>query len=141
GGFVKKLNDWRLIHYVAYDPEIMKIAIPQLVFDAGVTVYLQSFAEEVVREGPVVTGLIVRNKAGRHLLTAAAFVDASGDGDLCAMAGAGMLTVSRDEKPQPLSMMFRMSGVDTPALLAYVRDHPECVAVGESEAIRGGRTD
>lgn len=141
GGFVAKLNDWRLIQYVAYDPEIMKIAVPQLVFDAGVTVYLQTFAEEVVKEGGKVAGLVVRNKGGRHLLTASAFVDASGDGDLCAMAGAAMLSVGRDEKPQPMSMMFRMAGVDTGALLSYVRDHPECVAVGESDAIRGGRTD
>lgn len=141
GGFVKKLNDWRLIHYIAYDPEIMKIAVPQLVFDAGVTVYLQTFAEEVVTEGAKVTGLVVRNKGGRHLMTAKAFVDASGDGDLCAMAGAEMLKVGRDEKPQPMSMMFRMAGVDSAALLSYVREHPECVAVGESDAIRGGRTD
>lgn len=141
GGFVAKLNDWRLIQYVAYDPEIMKIAIPQMVFGAGVTVYLQTFAEDIVQDRGKVSGLIVRNKGGRQLLTARAFVDASGDGDLCAMAGAEMLSVERDQKPQPMSMMFRMANVDTKALLSYVRDHPECVAVGESDAIRGGRTD
>ena len=76
GGFVVKLNDWRLIQYVAYDPEIMKIAIPQLVFGAGVTVYLQTFAEETVQDGGRISGLVVRNKGGRQLLTARAFVDA-----------------------------------------------------------------
>ena len=141
GGFVAKLNDWRLIQYVAYDPEIMKIAIPQLVFGAGVTVFLQTFAEDVVQDGGEITGIIVRNKGGRQLLTAPAFVDASGDGDLCAMAGAEMLSVGQDEKPQPMSMMFRMSNVDNEALLSFVRENPECVAVGESDAIRGGRTD
>src|SRR5690606_18625043 len=141
GGFVAKLNDWRLIRYVAYDPEIMKIAIPQFVFGAGVTVYLQTFAEEVAQDGGRISGLVVRNKGGRQLLTARAFVDASGDGDLCAMAGAEMLSVGGDEKPQPMSMMFRMANVDSAGLLSYVREHPECVAVGESDAIRGGRTD
>ena len=34
-----------------------------------------------------------------------------------------------------------MAGVDSAALLSYVREHPESVAVGESDAIRGGRTD
>ncbi|MHB2166887.1 FAD-dependent oxidoreductase [Alsobacter sp. R-9] len=141
GGFVAKLNDWRLIQYIAYDPEIIKIAIPQLVFGAGVTVYLQTFAEDIVQSAGHVTGVVVRNKGGRQMLLAKAFVDASGDGDLCAMAGAEMLSVERDQKPQPMSMMFRMSGVETSALLSYVRAHPECVAVGESDAIRGGRTD
>jgi hypothetical protein len=141
GGFVAKLNDWRLIRYIAYDPEIMKIAIPRLVFEAGVTVHLQTFAEETVQDGGRITGLVVLGKGGRQLLTARAFVDASGDGDLCAMAGGEMLSVESGEKPQPMSMMFRMAGVDTGALLSYVRDHPECVAVGESDAIREGRTD
>ncbi|MBS7700555.1 MULTISPECIES: FAD-dependent oxidoreductase [unclassified Chelatococcus] len=141
GGFVAKLNDWRLIRYIAYDPEIMKIAIPRLVFDAGVTVHLQTFAEEAVHDGGRITGLVVLGKGGRQLVTARAFVDASGDGDLCAMAGGETLSVENGEKPQPMSMMFRMAGVDTGALLSYVREHPECVAVGESDAIRGGRTD
>jgi hypothetical protein len=141
GGFVAKLNDWRLIQYIAYDPEIMKIAIPQLVFGAGVTVYLQTFAEETVSNSGRISALVVRNKGGRHLLTARAFVDASGDGDLCAMAGSEMLSVENGQKPQPMSMMFRMAGVDTTELLSYVRNHPECVAVGESDAIRGRRTD
>src|SRR5690606_33319381 len=126
---------------IASDPEIMKIAVPQLLFDAGVTVYLQTFAEEVVTEGAKVTGLVVRNNGVRHLMTAKAFVVASGYGVLFAMAGAELLEVCRDGIPQLMSMMFRMAGVDSAALLSYVREHPECVAVGESDAIRGGRTD
>ncbi|MBM0205421.1 FAD-dependent oxidoreductase [Micromonospora sp. STR1s_5] len=141
GGFVEKLNDWRLIHYVAYDPEILKIAIAQVVYDSGVHVMLYTFADDVVRSGDRVTGVIVRNKNGRTLLVAKSFVDASGDADLCAMAGGEMLPHDGEGNPQPVSMMFRMSGVETEPLLAFVRDNPDYVAVGESEAIRGGRTD
>lgn len=141
GGFVAPLNDWRLIHYVAYDPEIMKMAVSRLVFESGVDVFLHSFADEVVHADGRVSGIIVRNKMGRTLLTADSFVDASGDGDLCAMTGAPMLAMGEGEKPQPISMMFRMSGVETERLLQFVRDNPENVAVGESSAIRGGRTD
>ena len=141
GGFVAPLNDWRLIHYVAYDPEIMKIAIPQLVFGAGVDVHLNTFATDVVRDGNRIAGVIVRNKNGNTLLTASAFVDASGDADLCSMAGGTMLPHEGMDNPQPVSMMFRMAGVDAEPLLDFVRAHPEHVAVGESDAIRGGRTD
>jgi hypothetical protein len=141
GGFVAPLNDWRLIHYVAYDPEFMKMAIARLVFESGVDVWLHTFADETVTRDGHVEGIVVRNKSGRTLLSAKSFVDASGDGDLCAMAGAPMLTVDRNEKPQPISMMFRMSGVETEPLLRFVRDHPENFALGESDAIRQGRTD
>jgi hypothetical protein len=34
-----------------------------------------------------------------------------------------------------------MAGVENGPLLSFVRDHPEYLAVGESEAIRAGRTD
>jgi FAD-dependent oxidoreductase family protein len=37
--------------------------------------------------------------------------------------------------------MFRMAGVDTHELTEFVRQHPENCALGESDAIRGGRTD
>lgn len=140
-GFVAPLNDWRLIQYVAYDPEIMKIAVATLVFEAGVEVYLHSFADDVVNSDGQIDGIIVRNKQGRTLFAAETFVDASGDADLCFMANAAMLPSEQHSNPQPVSMMFRMSGVETEPLLAFVRDNPDFVAVGESEAIRGGRTD
>jgi len=141
GGFVAPLNDWRLIQYFAYDPEIMKIAIPQLIYDAGVDVLLYTTAEDVVRKGEEISGVVVRNKTGRTLLTAKAFVDASGDADLCYMANAPMLPDEGPGNPQPVSMMFRMAGVETEPLLRFVQQNPDYVAVGESDAIRGGRTD
>lgn len=141
GGFVAPLNDWRLIQYIAYDPEIMKIAVAQVVYGAGVDVLLNTAADEVVRHGDRVTGVLIRNKAGRSLLNAAVVVDASGDADVCWLAGAGMLPAEDGSNPQPVSMMFRMSGVETGPLLDFVLANPDYVAVGESDAIRGGRTD
>lgn len=141
GGFVERLNDWRLIRYVAYDPEIMKMAIAQTVYDAGVHVMLNSFAEEVVRDEARIRGVIVRNKTGRVQLAADVFVDASGDADLCALANLPMLPHDGTGNPQPVSMMFRMAGVENEPLLEFVRNHPEHLAVGESAAIRGTRTD
>lgn len=141
GGFVEKLNDWRLIQYVAYDPEILKIAIAQVVYDSGVDVLLYSFADDVVKAGDRIEGVVIRNKNGRTLLAAKSFIDCSGDADLCLMGGAAMLPHDDDGPPQPVSMMFRMAGVENEPLLAFVRDNPDYVAVGESEAIRGGRTD
>ncbi|WP_048647339.1 FAD-dependent oxidoreductase [Nitratireductor soli] len=141
GGFVRKLNDWRLIQYFAYDPEIMKIAVPQLVHEAGVEVYLHTYAEDIVMHDGRIDGVMVRNKSGKSLLTAKVIIDCSGDGDICAAGGGEFLPAGEEERMQPVSMMFRMAGVDSAALLEFVRRHPEYVAVGESEAIRGNRTD
>jgi hypothetical protein len=141
GGFIERLNDFRLIQYVAYDPEILKIAIAQVVYDSGVDVLLYTFADDVVKSGDRIEGVVVRNKNGRTLLSAKSFIDCSGDADLCLMGGAQMLPHDDDGPPQPVSMMFRMAGVENEPLLSFVRDHPTYLAVGESETIRAGRTD
>lgn len=141
GGFVRRLNDWRLIHYIAYDPEVMKLAVPMLVYEAGVSVFLNSFADEVVANDGQVDGIVVRNKSGRKFLSAKYVIDCSGDGDICAAAGGELLPVIGDEKLQPVSLMFRMAGVKNDALLNFIKTCPENIAVGESPSIRGERTD
>ena len=140
-GYVGVLNDYRLIHYVCYDPEVMKMAIVKVAFRHGVEILLHSFAEDVLVDGNHVRGVMVRNKAGRTLIEAENVIDCSGDGDICAMAGAEFEMGSAEGEVQPVSLMFRVGGVEAEPLLRFVRDHPESVAVGESEEIRAGRTD
>jgi hypothetical protein len=140
-GYVGAFNDWRLIQYVCIDPIVMQMAIMKVLQKYGVDVLLHTFAEETVVEQGRVTGLAIRNKSGRTWVKAAAFLDCSGDGDLCAMSGAPFELGSPDGQLQPVSMMFRMIGVESEPLLRFVRDHPDYVAVGESAEIRGGRTD
>jgi hypothetical protein len=141
GGFLGPLSDFRLICYVCCDPELMKIAVSRVLRRHGVKTLLATLAEEVVAEGGRVTGLRVANKSGRALLDARYFLDCSGDGDLAAMAGARYELGGPGGELQPLSIAFRMAGVDTSPLLRFVVDHPENLALGESEYIRGGRTD
>ena len=109
GGFVAPLNDWRLIQYYAYDPEIMKIAIVRLVFEAGVDVMLHTVVTDAAHSNGRVNGIIVHGKSGLMFLSARTFVDASGEGVLSAEAGASSLPMPEGEIPQPVSMMFRMS--------------------------------
>lgn len=140
-GYTGILNDHRLIRYLCYDPEVMKMAIIKVMAKHGVKLLLHSLAEDVVVQDGRVTGVIVRNKAGRTLVTADSFVDCSGDADIAKLAGADWEMGGEDGDLQPVSIMFRMSGVEPEPLLRFVRDHWDYVAVGESEVIRAGRTD
>lgn len=140
-GLVGVFNDHRLIRYICIDPEVMKMAIVKVMARHGVKLLLHTFAEDVVVDGNRVTGVLVRNKAGRTLIAADSVIDCSGDGDIAAMAGAESEIGAEDGDLQPVSIMFRMADVETEPLLRFVRDHPDYVAVGESDAIRDGRTD
>jgi hypothetical protein len=140
-GFIGPVRDFRLICYVVLDPELIKIAIATLVDRYGVTPLLYSFVNDVVMDGDRVEGVMIVNKNGRTLLTADYFIDCSGDGVVAAMAGAPFELGDAAGTLQPVSLIFRMSGVENGPLLAFVREHPENLAVGESEFIRAGRTD
>jgi len=140
GGYIGALNDWRLIHYVCYDPEIMKLAVANLLGRHGVRLLLHTFAYDVEHMDAQVQSVHILNKQGRTRITAAMFIDASGDGDIAAMAGASYLSGDKGQY-QPLSLMFRLANVDTPALLDFLVREPEHFALGESDAIRGGRSD
>ncbi|MEF3304424.1 FAD-dependent oxidoreductase [Paenibacillus sp. GYB003] len=141
-GYVGAFNDWRLIRYICFDPVVMQIAVMNVLRRYGVDVLLHTMMENVILDGGGrAKGVVLRNKRGRAVVEAAAFVDCSGDGDLCAMAGAPFELGTPDGELQPVSLIFRMSGVEPMPLLAFVREHPDYVAIGESEVIRGGRTD
>ncbi len=141
-GYVGALCDWRLIWYVCVDPEVMKLAVYRLLARHKVDLLLHTFAVGVTGAGGRVTSLQVLNKRGRMDIKAKVFIDSSGDGDLATMAGAQALPADpRHPGLQPVSMMFRMAGVETAALTDFVRRHPENCALGESDVIRGGRSD
>jgi hypothetical protein len=141
GGYVGPLNDWRLIWYVCIDPEVMKLAIARTLARAGVRLLLHTQATHVSTEGGRVRALHVRNKEGKTELRAPLFIDCSGDADIVAAAGGKVLQGGPGGELQPVSLMFRMAGVDTTRLLQFQRDNTEFFALGESDAIRQGRTD
>ncbi|WP_299451471.1 FAD-dependent oxidoreductase [uncultured Pigmentiphaga sp.] len=140
-GFIGPVHDYRLICYVCVDPEVMKIAIMRVLSRYGVTCWINSFAEDVVAKDGVVTGLVVLNKSGRTLVTADHFLDCSGDGDLAVQAGAPFELSDASGDLQPVSLMFRVANVDSGALLRFAREHPDSLALGESDYIRGDKTD
>jgi hypothetical protein len=136
GGYIGPINDYRSLHVVAVDPEIMKIAVVMMLQEAGVTLRLYSYADGVVMDGPRVRGVVVVSRGRRTVVEATTVIDASGDGDVAVAAGvpfekgdaaAGDL--------QPVTLMFRMVGVDGERLLRFVRDNPENFGLGEFEGL------
>ncbi|MBR4675166.1 MAG: FAD-dependent oxidoreductase [Victivallales bacterium] len=82
--------------------------------EAHVELRLYSFVASPLMEAGAVAGLIIESKAGRQGLSAKVVVDATGDGDVAVRAGAAY-TLGRegDGAMQPMTLMFRLGGVDT----------------------------
>jgi hypothetical protein len=106
-----------------YDREHYKWNALQMLEEAGVSVLLHTFVEgAVVTEGKVI-GVEIANKSGRATISSTVVVDATGDGDVAARAGAEFTLGNGDHASQPGTMMFDMGNVDTEKLKDYMDTH------------------
>jgi hypothetical protein len=82
-------------------------------------------------------GVIVENKSGRTAYSARAIVDCSGDADVAQLAGCAFLSQPGAET-QPVSLLFKIGGIDHGLLLDYVEARPGEFKMGVTPAqLRG----
>jgi hypothetical protein len=90
----------QLEYSYAIDTERFKHVTLALCVEAGVDLLFHTWFSQPIVENGAVRGVIVENKSGRQALLARAVIDASGDGDVAARAGAPFWQVTRDEAPR-----------------------------------------
>ncbi len=104
----KVLHAERIIH-----PEKLKLTLLNMLDEAGAELQLYTAAVEVIMEGSRVRGVITESKSGREALYAEVVIDATGDGDIALKAGVEYVQGREsDGKMQPVSIMFKIGGVD-----------------------------
>lgn len=109
-----------IIFAAAFDPDGFKQASLDMVTEAGVNLRLHSwFAETLVEDGAA-TGVVVESKEGRHALLGKVIIDATGDLDVAASAGA-----DHDVGSFILTTVSRMGGVDTETAERFQFEEPE----------------
>ncbi len=84
----------------------------EMVHAYGVRVLLHASAVDVTTEGTRIAAVIVENKGGRSAIVPRVVIDASGDADAAARAGA-QYELGHAGNTQYASTMFRLGGVDT----------------------------
>ena len=97
---------------VEYDPEMLKLVLDEMVGEAGVRVLFHARVMAVQRSGAVIERVDVLTAAGSLAVGARVVVDASGDLDVLARAGATFLPLEANEQLQPATMMFRFGPID-----------------------------
>jgi hypothetical protein len=70
-----------------YEPEEMKVLLEELCATERVTVQLHTRVGAAYRDGRRLSTIVTESKSGRQAWRAPAFIDATGDGDLGALAG------------------------------------------------------
>jgi len=106
------------LDWVAIDPERLKRIYDELVASHGAKVLFNTFMSSVETESGHVRAVVISNKAGLSALSAKIYVDATGDADLAAWAGAPFLKGDEQGKGlMPATHCFALANVNTEAYL------------------------
>lgn len=97
--------------HVSVNPEYYKLVAREMLQEAGVDLYTNSYFADCIKEGNKVTHVIINSKNGFEAIEGKVFIDATGDADLFFRAGAPMM--EKKNELQPMSMCFVITGVDT----------------------------
>ena len=117
------------------DPEILKYEMVQILKEEKVRLLLHTHVTKSIVEDRQVKGVVIESKAGRQAVLAKLVVDATGDGDVSALAGA---KYEMSDPPLPVTMMFTMVGVNTKRVLSRIGNWSNLRKFVE-EGIRNGK--
>lgn len=97
------------------NPDKLKLVFLEMLEKAHVDLRLYTFVSAPIMDGKCVRGIITESKNGRQAWRAKVVIDATGDGDIAAKAGAEyILGRPEDNGMQPVTIMFKIGGVDYP---------------------------
>ncbi|TBL79357.1 FAD-dependent oxidoreductase [Paenibacillus thalictri] len=109
-----------------YHPEVYKVVALDMLCEAGVKLYLHSFADEAEVEDDRVVSVQITGKSGRMRIRGNVFIDTTGDADIAYLSGAPYWQGrDGDLLTQPMTLKFRMKGVDLQRVKAYMLEHPD----------------
>ena len=97
------------------EPNELKIEMDKMILEqeGKIRLYLHSWGTEPIMDGDTIKGVIFESKEGRKAILAKYVIDATGDGDLYAQAGAPFFD-SKDNasRVSKTALVYRVGGVD-----------------------------
>ena len=125
-------NEGTVGAYLFTSSEPFKRVLFEMMEESGVKVRLHTMLVDVVKTGRTVDGIVMESKSGREIVPAKLFIDCTGDGDLCARAGASYTVgVTADDvcaspdkigQMHPMGVMWKVGNVDFDRLFAALKD-------------------
>ncbi|MBL8029562.1 MAG: FAD-dependent oxidoreductase [Fibrobacteres bacterium] len=99
--------------YETFNENTLKYILERLLIESGVKVLYHSLLVSAEKSDTNIDKVVVATKEGLLTFAALLFIDSTGDADLYALCG-GKTEIGRSEDGlcQPVSLMFRMGGVD-----------------------------
>src|SRR6266498_2110081 len=127
-----------ITYAVSFDPEALKFVALEMLESAGVELRLHTMFVDALVEDGIIRGAIFETKSGREAILASVVIDASGDGDVFARAGAPF-----ELGTYIMTVVHRFANVDVEGAIEWELAQPEEAERlnREIKAIYGGEWD
>jgi hypothetical protein len=112
-------------------PEVTKDVALEMLVEAGVELFLFTWADTVLAENGQVRGVVCTTKSGRVAVLGRQFVDCSGDADIAAGAGGQFYqTPATQEDVWQTSLDLTVCNIDVPRVLRWCRQNSHLLECG-----------
>ena len=109
-----------------FDPELMKCVLNDMVQEADISLFLHSWGSRCVVEKNQVKGVVFESKSGRMAILGKIIIDATGDGDMFASAGAEFDSeLDPNLRSSKLALVFRVGNVNYDRLEAFKKSNSQ----------------
>lgn len=120
-----------------HDSEYFKCLIAKFVLKEKLNVLLHSFVSDIIMaDDKKAAGIIIESKSGRQAIIGKTIVDATGDADLCARAGASYDKGDENGDMMGVTIPYIIADVDVDKYLAFLKEDPgfgKTIAKAQSE--------
>lgn len=110
---------------IVLEGDRLQLVFLDMVEEAGVELLLHALTVGLVQEGGTATGVIIESPSGREAVLGKCLIDATGDADLAAWAGAPFQQTAYSG-----SLEFLMANVDLDKTLDFIREHKDGFPAG-----------
>lgn len=140
GGYIGPVCDYRTVYGLCLSGDAMRLAICTLLKRYGVKTLMGVTATGVCADAGTVRAVLAIDARGETMsFPGRCFIDATGSGNLVRMAGGELLRGDERGQMQPVSLVFRIAGVDFERLLRWVRDDPQQALLAENPVLEPDR--
>ena len=113
------------------DAEALKYVMVEMIVEAKIDIFLHCWGVDAIMDGSTVRGAVFESKSGRQAILAHTVVDATGDGDIFAAAGA-----EHERRRYHIGLVSRIGNLDK-VDRAKAKGHPKPRALGNVTPIPG----
>ena len=111
------------VHVTPFEAEGFKLISEKMLTERGVKLlYYTTFTSSECENGHI-SSVIVHNKSGFARIRAKMFIDCTGDADVAVRSGVGYTMGNGEGKMQPVTMFFRIGGVELDKIEADIEQH------------------